>query len=129
MATAKKSVTTPPTRCDQGGQEVIVGVVPVEPGALVKLHLMLCRAAFRVTIFLDGELKLDQSPVVDELEFLLPLLSPGFHNLHWAYLAAGASWQTRSELSVNGAVRFRQRKSSESNIPINQTFITLQVLP
>ena len=117
----------PLTRCAQGGQEIIVGVVPVQVGDLVKLQLVLCRAAFRVAIFVDADRLVDQN-ANDELEFLVPPLAPGFHNLHWAYLPAGANWQTRSEVSVNGTVRFRQRKNSGSDLPVQQTFLTLQVL-
>jgi hypothetical protein len=124
---AKAKTVPPPTRCDQGGQEIIVGVVPVQAGDLVKLHLILCRAAFRVAIFVDGDRLVDQN-ANDELEFLVPSLAPGFHNLHWAYLPAGADWQVRSEVSVKDTVRFRQRKGSVSDLPVQQTFLTLQVL-
>src|SRR5437764_6574 len=74
------------TRCDEGGKEVITGSVPVEVGSVVKLNLTLCKAAFRIVVFLDGVRKVDQDPVSNQFGYLLPDLVPGLHNLHWGYM-------------------------------------------
>ena len=65
---AKPNPALPGTRCDEGGKEILVGVVPVQSGDVINLHLFLCRAAFRVVVFLDGEQLADQT-AEDDFDF------------------------------------------------------------
>ena len=123
------------SRCDQGDPEIIVGVIPVSHRDRVSLRIVLCQAAFRVSVDLDGQRLVDQDPFPgDEVNVLLPRLARGIHHLTWGYLAAGSTWKTLSEVSVlameegdNGVVRFRLRKGSASNRPFNFSSVTLEV--
>jgi len=119
-----------PTRCDQGGDELIVTIIPVKQGEPVELDLTLCRSSFLVRVFLDDK-KLFDDTAQDQL--VLPLeesdLNPGLHTLTWAYLPANSdSWQVRSEVKVSDGVRFLMRKGApESDVASNQRFVLLRV--
>lgn len=117
-----------PTRCDQGGPEMKVGIISLHQGEPVDLNLVLCKAAFDVRVFLDAQL-LVREVVNDGLEVTLPPLAAGVHTLNWTYLAAGTPWQVRSEVLVNGIVRFRIRKGDPgSDMASNNLAVFLEVL-
>jgi hypothetical protein len=119
-----------PTRCDQGGDEIIVTIISLKQNDPVELDLTLCRSDFRVRVFLDdkrlfdGEAQNQLNILIDETDLL-----PGLHTLTWAYLPANTdSWQVLSELSVSRGVRFRMRKGApDSDIPSTQRFVLLRV--
>jgi hypothetical protein len=122
------AAAAPPSRCDEGGDEIRAAVVPVAAGDEVRLRVVLCQSAFRVTADLDGAVIADQTnPPNDELNVLLGPLSPGIHQLHWSYLSPGPNWKTRNEVLVNGIAAFRLRKSSDGNRPFNHLGVTLLV--
>lgn len=117
-----------PTRCDQGGPEMNVGIISLHQGDPVDLNLVLCKAAFDVRVFLDAQLLVRQV-ANDGLQVTLPPLAAGFHTLTWTYLAAGTPWQVRSDVLVNGVVRFRIRKGDPaSDMASNNIAIFLEVL-
>ncbi len=127
-AAAGSQLSTSSSRCDQGGPDNVVGVLQVNQGDLVNLRIVLCQAAFRVSVNLDTRPLLDQDPFPgDEVDLALPPLAPGVHHLTWGYLAAGSTWSTLSEVSVKGVVGFRQRSGSASGQPFNFSSVALQV--
>ncbi|HXU45104.1 MAG TPA: hypothetical protein VN783_06230 [Thermoanaerobaculia bacterium] len=115
-----------PTRCD--GPEIDVGIVPLHQGEPVNLRVVLCESAFRVRVHLDGKVIFDQSGLKDQVDILLPPLSPGFHSLTWSFLAASDPWHTRSEVQVSDLVRFALNKGSDSSVPSNNLAVILQVI-
>jgi len=123
------ATNSPPTRCDEGDQDVVVGAVTVPAASRdrIKLNLALCKAAFRILVFLDGDKKIDRAPVNDAFEYSLPSLSSGDHDLQWSYLAAGNDWQIKSEVSIDGATCFLERKANVAAVADQQTLLTLRV--
>lgn len=115
------------SRCDEG-TEIEAAIVPLQMGQNVNLRVVLCGSAFRLRVFLKSDVIFDQSDLQDEVNLLLPPLSPGFHSLVWAYLPVSSPWKTRSEVSVNGLVRFCLKKGSTSDVASNQLMLLLQVV-
>lgn len=121
------SVAASLSRCDEG-TEIKVAIVPLQAGQSVNLRVVLCGSAFRVRVFLNDNVIFDQSGLQDEAGILLPPLSPGFHSLVWSYLPVSSPWKTRSEVSVNGLIRFCLKKGSASDVASNQLMVLLQVV-
>jgi hypothetical protein len=120
-----------PTRCDEGGQEFIPLFITAKQSERVVLTITLCKSAFLVHVFYDGEKILEANsddPPKDEVAVTLPKKAPGTYALNWGYQPAGQPWQVRSEVTVDGAVRLRQRKSSESEHPIPHSFVYVEVV-
>jgi hypothetical protein len=115
-----------PTRCDQG-EEIIANVLSLAPDDRVTLRLILCKAAFKVAVHLDADLIVDEDAAMDELVVHLDPLNPGLHSISWSFLTNAASWTVLSEISVNGVVRYRQRKSDTSRFSFQHLFILLRV--
>jgi hypothetical protein len=118
----------PSTRCDEGGQENQIGILSFHQGDTVDLHLVLCNAAFDIRVFLDDQLLIPPQSVNDELNVTLPPLAAGTHSLTWTYIAAGDSWKVRSEILVDGIVRFLMRKGTDSTMASNNVAVLLEVL-
>jgi hypothetical protein len=121
------------TRCEQGGPEIPAAIVPFRPADVVELLFFMCRTNARIRIFLTRQLSEPRELLVDEtgrdfVSIILPPLAPGRHLLFWSFLGAGENWQTRAELAVNGVTRFRHRKSSASDDPVNRGFLFLEVV-
>jgi hypothetical protein len=128
-ADAEKTASASDSRCSKGGQEILPVFLPVRSTDNVELVLTLCKSPFRVVVFLDDELKVDNDPAPDEVKVIVSPMGIGQHALHWAYLAPpGVEWETRSDVQVNDVTRFRQRKSSESGNPQNHSFLFLEVI-
>lgn len=129
----KKSPTTPAagsavasTRCDQG-KEILTNLITLRTGDSVSLRLLLCKAAFRVIVHLDGNRFAEKDPAEDEMVVNLGPLTPGLHGLSWSYLTNAAAWKVRSEVLVDEIVRFRQRKGDDSDISFNHSFLIMEV--
>lgn len=121
------------TRCEQGGPEIPAAIVLLRPSDVVDFSFFMCRTNARIRVFLTRHLSPDRELLVDEtgrdvISILLPPLAPGRHLLFWSFLGAGEDWQTRAELAVNGLTRFRHRKSSASDDPVNRGFLFLEVV-
>lgn len=126
MAANKRS------RCEEGPQEIVKAFIPVRTDDSVLLLLTLCKGPFRIVVFLGEELLADQSSEElpdDEFRLELPSLQPGFHGMTWSYLTSAEGWMVKSEVSVNGVVRFRQRKGSKSDKQHSHTALLLRVQP
>ena len=130
-ASKKKAGThSTSTRCEQGGQEFTPPFIAAQPDQRVELVLTLCKSAFLVHAFYAGEKILEATSSDlpnDEAPVVLPRKPPGVYALNWGYLAATDKWQVKSEVSVAGAVRLRQRKSNESAHATNQSFVYIDV--
>lgn len=113
--------------CDQG-TEVIVAVVTLHVGEPVDLRITLCQSPFQVVAFLDDQRIVDQASIQNVVQVTLPPLPPGVHGLSWACMPLDNTWKVLSEVSIGSVVRFRQRKSNQSNIPLAHTFLLLQVI-
>lgn len=121
------------TRCEQGGPEIPAAIVLFRPTDTVEFLFFLCRTNARIRVFLTRHLAQPRELLVDEagrdfISILLPPLAPGRHLLFWSFLGAGEDWQTRAELAVNDVTRFRHRKSSASDDPVNRGFLLLEVV-
>jgi hypothetical protein len=127
MPAQKKPAAAPDasTRCEQG-QEMLPFAIGVPAFTQVDLQILICQSVARVRVWLDDVLQLDEVGI-DGVSYRSPRLAPGTHLLFWSVLPATATWQTRDEVSVSGAVRFRRKKSSSGNNPINAGFIHLEV--
>jgi hypothetical protein len=128
----KTSRRTKRTRCEEGAEELLPLFITVRESDSVELRVTLCKSAFRVVVFLDGQKLLDEDSSVlpdDLASVLLPRMAAGVHSLHWGYLAVGTPWQTKSEVFVEQAARFRQRKGEDSRQPWNHSFVLLEVKP
>lgn len=128
-----ETTAEPQTRCEQGGPEIPAAAVLFRPADLVELSFFMCRTNARIRVFLTRNLSQPRELLVDEtgldfISILLPPLAPGRHLLFWSFLGAGEEWQTRAELAVNGVTRFRHRKSSASDDPVNRGFLFLEVV-
>ena len=112
--------------CDDG-EEKDVAIVHVRQGQHVNLRVVLCNSLFRVRVFRDATVIFDQANLQDEVNVPVAGLTPGAHSLVWAFLAASSPWKTRSEVSVDGNVKFCLKKGTDSSIPSNQLVVFLQV--
>lgn len=134
MATSKGKTAAAnvaaPTRCEQGGPEIIPpGPIRVRQADVVTFVLFVCKSPARVRLDLDTTVLTD-SQVVDGMSKTLPAMAPGIHALIWSELFAAEDWQTRTEVLVNDTPAFRQRKSSAgSTFPVNRGFVVLEVVP
>ena len=119
----------PDSRCDQG-KEQLANSITITSDDLITLRLTLCSASYRVAVHLEDRLLFDNKDdelVRDELKLELDPLSPGLYGLSWSYMTNADPWKVRSEVLVNGAVRFRQRKGSASDIPFQHSYLLLRV--
>lgn len=121
------------TRCEQGGPEIPAAIVRFRPADAVDFLFFMCRTNARIRVFLTRNLSEPRELLLDEtgrdfVSIMLPPLAPGRHLLFWSFLGAGENWQTRAELAVNGMTRFRHRKSSASDDPVNRGFLFLEVV-
>ena len=127
-AVPKDEASQAPTRCDQGGQDIIVAIVSLHKGEPVDLHLTLCKAAFAVRVFLDAAVIAQTDDGQDDFAVTLPPLEAGNHSLTWSYIAAGTPWQCLSEVQVSGTPRFRMLKGDGSAMASNNLALVLEVL-
>jgi hypothetical protein len=128
---ARKRKPDPPAAglCEQGGD-------PIEPFAPLRVRakdrinflLLMCKAPMRARVYLDTKLIAEQTGV-DQMALVLPPLAPGFHVLYWnVVVPPTTSWQTRAELTVAGAVRFRRRRKSSDGNPTGTGWVDLDVV-
>jgi hypothetical protein len=120
------------TPCERGGPEIGATVVNLGSGDTAVFNYLMCRSTAKVQVYLvlhevQRQLLADE-PGKDRISITLPKLPPGRHLLYWGFQRAGFDWQTRAELLVNGICRFRHRKSSDGNDPVNRGFIVLDVI-
>lgn len=127
-AKKKTSAASSPTRCEDGGPELLPILIQIRPADVVTYRLWICKANARVLAFIDHQLLIDETSL-DEVSITLPELALGDHLLYWNVLAVGEEWQKRAEVLVDDIVRFRLRKSSEGNNPTGTGFAFLRVLP
>jgi hypothetical protein len=119
------------TRCEQGGLEIPAAAVLYRQEDLVDFSFLMCKTNARIRVFLARNLT-QREVLVDEtggdqIGIMIPQLGPGRHLLFWSFQGAGEEWQTRAELAVNGVTRFRHRKSSDGDDPVNRGFLFLEV--
>ena len=121
-----------PTRCEEGGDEVLAYEIPVPANGRVEFTTFICNARARLRVWIEempaGEptLLADQDGK-DEIALQIPRLSVGRFMLRWTVLTPARDWQTRTELSVDGTVRFRRRKAAQGDNPVNMGFVVLEV--
>lgn len=125
------TIMNQPTRCEEGGLEIPAAVVLYRQEDTVDFLFLMCRTNARIRVFLTRNLS-QREVLVDEtgrdmISIMIPPLGPGRHLLFWSFQGAGEDWQTRTELAVNGVTRFRHRKSSAGNDPVNRGFLFLEV--
>lgn len=113
------------SRCDEG-QEFTPFSIAVARSAVVDLDIQVCRTLGRVRVWLDEVLQLDETGA-DGVGYRVPPVGPGPHLLFWSIQPADTDWRTRDELRVDGVVRFRRKKASDGNNPVNAGFIFLEV--
>ena len=113
------------TRCEEG-QEMLPFAIGVPAFAQIDLEILICQSVARVRVWLDTVVQIDEIGI-DGVRYRSPRLAPGTHLLFWSVLPATPSWRTRDEVSVQGAARFRRKKSSSGSNPINAGFIQLEV--
>jgi len=117
-----------PTRCDEGGGEMVFGIISLHQGEPVDLNLVLCLSAFDLRVFLDDKVLFAQV-VQNGINLTLPPLAPGLHSLTWTFIAASKPWKVRNEVLVSGLVRFRMRKSDPgSTMASNNLALLLEVV-
>jgi hypothetical protein len=116
-----------PSVCDEG-QELLPFSISVVQGDSVDLEIRVCRSIARIRVWLDSVLQLDETEV-EGLHYRTPALATGSHLLFWSVFPATADWKTKDEVSVRDIVRFRRKKSSDGDNPIQAGFISLLVQP
>lgn len=117
------------TRCDEGGQEIVLGMISLHQEERVDLSLTLCLSAFSVRVFLDDAVLLADDNVQDGAQVTLPPLAPGIHSLTWTFIADVKPWKARSEVLVSGLTRFRMRKADpDSTMASNNLALLLEVV-
>jgi hypothetical protein len=120
------------TPCERGGSEMREAVIRFRHGDDAEFHYFICKTTARTRIFLvlhqtQSQLLVDEQSK-NEIKLVLPPLPPGRHLLYWGFQGAGLRWQSRAELLVDGICRFRHRKSSEGDDPVNRGFLLLEVI-
>src|SRR5262249_52931136 len=91
----------------------------------------LCKTTAQIRVYLtsDGQLGKALATAEGGNKVEIPLSLPvGRQLLHWGFQGASLQWRTLAELHVNGVCRFRHRKSSEGNDPVNRGFVVIEVL-
>jgi hypothetical protein len=130
MPKEKKAKPLRGSACEQGGPPI----EPLEPlrvalGQRVDFELLLCRALMKTRVYLDQKLIAEQTGG-DRLSLTLPKLAAGFHLLYWNAVAPpGVAWQTRAEVTIAGAVRFRRRRKNDDKNPTGTGWVDLDVVP
>jgi hypothetical protein len=114
-----------PTRCE-AGDELLPFQISLPRGTPVDLEILICSTVARVRVWLGDVLQLDETGI-DGVHYRAPVLDPGRHLLFWSVFPATEDWKTRDEIRVGGIVRFRRKKSSDGNNPIQAGFVTLEV--
>lgn len=117
-----------PTRCDQGGPEILPVVARISAGATVEFALQLCLASADVQVFLDTT-RIADAHGQDEVRLRLPSMTSGVHSLTWSHITPSATWKTLAEVTANGVAIFRRRKSSGGSNPVNHGFLIMEVQP
>lgn len=114
------------TRCEEGGQEILPIIIRVARAERLDLRFIMCKSNALLRAYVDGNLVAERASA-DELEVAVPTLDPGLHLLYWSFQNAGAEWQTLTEVVSSGTVRFRHRKTSDGNDPVNRGFLYVEV--
>jgi hypothetical protein len=121
------------TRCDEGGDEIPVFRVVARAGDVVVFTMWVCRANARIRLWLTplpagvDRLVIDETGKDEASAQLHSSLTAGEYLLRWSILTPSDKWQTRTELSVGGATKFRWRKRADSDNPVNGGTLLLVV--
>lgn len=121
------------TRCEEGGDEVLAYEIPVRINSRLEFTAFICKAEARIRVWIEEmpagqpELLTDETGK-DEISLHIPQLGAGRHLLRWTVLTPSRGWQTRTELAVDGTVRFRRRKTADGDNPVNMGFVVLEVV-
>jgi hypothetical protein len=112
------------SRCDDGGDEILVFRVMAHTTDSVGFTMSVCHANARIRLWLTPlpagteRLVIDESGKDDVSAQLNPSLTAGEYLLRWSILTPSDTWQTKTELSVAGVTRFRWRKKANSDNPV-----------
>jgi hypothetical protein len=130
-APATAAIPDEPVSCDTRGNEILPGYISVPAGASVELLVLSCLASGRLDVTLSqaaGQSTLAEQtiPPPSPLWITLPPLEKGKSQLSWAFVPTTTPWQLLIEISVNGAVQFRQL-SGGTGVPSARAFMILLV--
>jgi hypothetical protein len=120
-----------PVSCDTRENEILPGYISVPAGASVEILVLSCLASGRLDVTLSqaavrSTLAEQTIPPPSPLRITLPPLERGKSQLSWAFVPMTTPWQLLVEISVNGAVQFRQLDSG-TGVPNARAFMTLIV--
>lgn len=120
------TATEVPTRCDQGGDELVPVVIETSQGDAIDWTMLVCKAnadvrLMRRTLPSTQEDLLLHQQGTDELAVVLGPLPVGRHLFRWLALAPAGDWQTLTEIVVNETTVFRLRRTSSGTNPLSAT--------
>src|SRR5258708_39531410 len=129
MAKKPKANNTP---CEEGGAELLLWSISVATTSAVDVVVRVCFANARVRIWLQSNpfgqaLWLADETATSEVPFRPPALTVGRYQLFWSIQTPAEKWQTRTDVLVDRVTRFRRRKSSDGNNPVNMGTVSLTV--
>lgn len=129
MAKKPKPKKTP---CDDGGDELLPWSISVSTTAVVDVVVRVCFANARARVWLQPDpfgqaLLLADETGKSEIPVRLPELAAGRYQLFWSIQTPAEKWQTRTDVVVDTVTRFRRRKSSDGNNPVNMGTLALAV--
>jgi hypothetical protein len=129
MAKQPKAKKTP---CEDGGDELLPWSISVATTSAIDVVIRVCFANARVRIWLQPDPFGDAVLLADEtgkseVPVRLPTLTTGRYQLFWSVQTPAEKWQTRSDILVDTVTRFRRRKSSDGNNPVNMGTVALTV--
>ncbi len=127
-----KKPKIPKSPCEEGGDELLPWSISVATASAVDVVVRVCFANARVRVWLQPESFGQATLIADEtgkseVPVRLPSLAQGRYQLFWSVQTPSQKWQTRTDVLVDAVTRFRRRKSSDGNNPVNMGILSLTV--
>jgi hypothetical protein len=119
------SLSSPEARALAAAVPSRVEVIEIPAGATVEVEVDVNEMAIPYTIAVDGEVFV--KALVDRRK-TIPPLSPGKHDLGWAFAHIVKKWKHRLTLRVNGADRVLDERSEENKDPDHSVGIVFLVV-
>lgn len=129
MAKKPKAKKTP---CEEGGDELLPWSISVATTSSIDAVVRVCSANARVRIWLQPDpfgpaVLIADETGTSEVPVRLPVLEAGRYQLFWSIQTPAEKWQTRTDVVVDTVTRFRRRKTSDGNNPVNMGALALVV--